>query len=113
MSRISTDNTRWPLRFDPATPHRYRSVWPGRNLIDFIGDYLQRKANAVAVVDRGARYTFAQVMQSVEAMASALESLGIGSGDVVTLRFGVSYMDDAVYSLHIYSNRQWRRVTLS
>ena len=86
MSRISTDNTRWPLRFDPATPHRYRSVWPGRNLIDFIGDYLQRKANAVAVVDRGARYTFAQVMQSVEAMASALESLGIGSGDVVTFQ---------------------------
>ena len=86
MSHISPENTRWPLRFDPTRPHRYSDVWPGRNLIDFISDYLDRKAGEIAIVDRGADYTFGEVMHRAEALATALASLGIRSGDVVTFQ---------------------------
>lgn len=86
MSRIPPEVPRWPLRFDPSAPNPYSAQWPGRNLLEFIDDYIGRKAGEIAIVDRGAHYTFSQVMHRAEALASALETLGIGSGDVVTFQ---------------------------
>ena len=86
VSRIPPENTRWPLRCDPSAPNPNSTQWPGRNLLEFIDDYIGRKTHEIAIVDRGAHYTFGEVMHRAEALACALKSLGIGSGDVVTFQ---------------------------
>jgi len=77
---------RWPIRFSKEMEKKYGSVWPNKNLLDCIAEYMNTRGDEVGVVDRGARYTFHEIVMKAERFAHWMQSQGLQSGDVVSFQ---------------------------
>ena len=88
---------RWPLRFTPELQKRNNEFWPNRNILDFIGDYFLSRQHEVVVVDRQNRYSYFDILGMADSFAAWMESLGLGSGDVVSFQLPNWYQAEVIH----------------
>jgi cyclohexanecarboxylate-CoA ligase len=67
---------------------RYRAIgaWPRHTLEAPIVAWAERDAGRPALVDRGRRFTYGELLAGIEAAAGALAARGVGRGDVVSFQ---------------------------
>ena len=103
MTRLSgtrpptAKSIRWPLRFNSEMLERHQSVWPNRNILDFIADYYPERHREVVVVDRGRRFSYEDILLMADSFAAWMESIGIGSGDMVSFQLPNWYQAHVVH----------------
>ena len=75
-------------RLTPALLERYTRSghWGTETFYDILTRRAAAHPERVAIVDRGQRVTYGELLTRVERTAAGLQHLGIGSGDVVTIQ---------------------------
>lgn len=75
---------RWPA--EVAAEYRAAGYWQDRSIPSFIADQVQRRPDAVALVDDDTRMTYRQMWDASSACAGGLLDIGLAPGDRIVLQ---------------------------
>lgn len=81
---MSQDWPGWPA--EDAARYREAGYWAGRTFGDLLADWVRAHGDRTALVDRGRRYTYADLDAESARVATGLRGLGIGRGDRVVVQ---------------------------
>src|SRR5271155_2895030 len=65
---------------------RDRGLWRGETLHDWLEQHARATPTAQAILGPNRSYTYAELLDDALAIATGLEGLGVGRGDVVALQ---------------------------
>ncbi|GAA4436113.1 (2,3-dihydroxybenzoyl)adenylate synthase [Actinokineospora soli] len=83
-SELGPDLTPWPA--EQAAAYRAAGYWRGRTLDALLREWAAEHADRTALVGGGRRWTYAELVCEVDAVAARLHGLGIGRGDRVVVQ---------------------------
>lgn len=85
-------------RVNSEMKERYlqKGYWKNKILLDYFEEHLNKNPNKIGVVDRNHRLTYRDLDQKSDQLASSLEHLGIGKGEVVSFQLPNWYQTNII-----------------
>ena len=78
------DERPWFKSYDPTLPRTLRP-YPEKTILDVIGETARERPDHLALIFKGARMTYAKLVQLTDAFGAALVAQGVKKGDRVAL----------------------------